>query len=538
MGKVVGIDLGTTFSVVAYIDNNGNPKVLHNREGDVTTPSAVLFLDDEVLVGKEAKRNGVSNPQNYVSEIKRNIGNRNFVFRNELNEEYSSEAITAIILKKIKEDAELALGDTIEGAVITVPAYFYDEDRTATKNAAKIAGINVLGIINEPTAAAIAYGLEKSNNKSTNIMVYDLGGGTFDVSIVNITDTKINILGSDGTRVLGGCDFDKKIIEYVLAEASKKGIDITNDKIAMQSLCLAAEEAKKSLSASSKARITVNCNGIPLMVTITKEQFEQMIDPLLYDTTVFMNSAMEEANLDYSELDKILLVGGSTRIPAVTEYIKTESDGIIPSSDIHPDEAVAIGAAYYAVNICKNSESKPEKEDIYLPNSEKKDIPNVNNRLQEPSIKNDIDLPSSLKSYDFVERTSHGIGVVIEEKGVEKNKVVLPKNSIVPASSTMMFTTLGNYQEIIVLEVTEGQDDDVRFVKIIGSTELKVKPKKHKVDIEISISYDKDSCIHIRVRDVEDNEDLGEMEIIHKNNLSDGEIRNEQTRIGKLNIGD
>ncbi len=526
MGKVVGIDLGTTFSAVSYIDKNGNAQIIPNRDGENITPSTVLFDDEEVIVGKQAKKSAFLHPTNYESFVKRHMGERDYQFVSENGEKYSAEAISAIIIKKLKADAEANLGDTIDGAVITVPAFFSDVQRTSTMDAAKMAGINTLAIINEPTAAALAYGISKGSSEPKTVLVYDLGGGTFDVTIIKFTENEIEPLATDGNRQLGGFDFDNKIVEYVIEEAKKQGLDINKDAKARQALQNEAEEAKKTLSERKKAEISLYICGQPFDVTITRDQFEGMISSLLFRTINVMESAMEEAGLEYSDLDKILLVGGSTRIPAVAKSIEEET-GIKPSQDIHPDEAVAIGAAFYAVDIAK--------KELNAVNNQK----NVNcdsGTFCPPST----DLPPNVESYKFKDITSHGIGVVIADDltGDDINSVILPKNTKVPAEYREQYATQHAYQDTILLQVTQGEDTELKYVTIIGETELKVKPKPEPFPIEVIISCDSDSIIHVRVIDLVTNEDLGEMKIDRVNNLSDQEVQKEANRLGKLNIGD
>lgn len=521
MGKYVGIDLGTTFSAVCYIDKNGNPQIVPNKDGENITPSTVLFDDDEVVVGKQAKKSAFLHPDDYESFAKRHMGERDYQFTSGSGEKYSAEAISAIILKKLKSDAEANLGDNIDGAVITVPAFFSDVQRTSTMDAARMAGLNTLAIINEPTAAALAYGISKGNNESKTVLVYDLGGGTFDVTIMRFTADEIEALASDGNRQLGGYDFDNKIVDYVIDEAKKQGLDINKDMKARQALQIEAEEAKKTLSERKKTEISLYICGQPFSVTITRDQFESMISSLLFRTINVMESAMEEAGLEYSDIDKILLVGGSTRIPAVSKSIEEET-GIKPSQDIHPDEAVAIGAAFYAVDIARKNATSG----------------NTSNNSSSSTINES--LPDTVESYKFKDITSHGIGVVIYDEtiGDDVNSVILPKNTKVPAEYRERYITMTDYQESILLRVTQGEDTELRYVTIIGESELKLKPKPANSPIEVIISCDSDSIIHVRVIDLVTNEDLGEMKIDRVNNLSENEVAQEAHRLGKLNIGD
>lgn len=518
MGKYIGIDLGTTFSCMAYIKENGQPDMIPNREGENTTPSTVLFEGDSTIVGSEAKSQSLFEPQNFEQFVKRHMGERDYLFTTKEGEKFSPEAISAIILSKMKADAEKYLGDTVDGAVITVPAYFNEAQRKATMDAGKIAGLNVIAIINEPTAAALAFGVSKGTDKPQTIMVYDLGGGTFDVTVMRFDSENITVLGTAGDRKLGGYDFDNKIIEAVIAAAEKQGLDINKDLTARQDLQLKAETAKKSLSAREKANITLNVSGTPFKYTITREEFVDMVEPLLFKTIGSMENACDEAGIEYSELDKILLVGGSTRMPVVVDCIKEET-GIVPSSEVHPDEAVAIGAAYHAIDVLKDMQEKAKQS---------------GNATDEVF---DVQIPETSKQYTFTDVTSHGIGVVIQnEYGEEENSVILPKNVQVPAEHTNLYSTTIPYQEKLLIRVTQGEETDMRYVTEIGTAEIQISPREKLVGIEVTISCDENSIIHVRVYDQDLRQDLGEMHIDRVSNLSDEEVRQNQTRIRKLDI--
>ena len=526
MGKYIGIDLGTTFSVAAYIDANGNPQVIDNQEGENITASAVLFEDGHIIVGSDAKKESMLDPEHFVGFAKRNMGNNHISYEID-GIKFKPEEISAIILKKIKNDVEQALGEEVLGAVITVPAYFTDAQRMATKDAAKMAKIPVLSIINEPTAAALAYGITKGDEEKKKILVYDLGGGTFDVSIMQFDNNVIEILSSMGNAELGGFDFDTKISEWFIQEAKTENVDVSAEADAMQELLMKAEDAKKSLSSGrNKVRITVAVQGKKIARELTREQFENMIEPILFQTTSLMNAALEEANLEYEELDKILLVGGSTRIPLVKSMIREET-GIEPSQDIHPDEAVAIGAAYHAVECVKN---KSEKQAQSAEGKSKE---------REPEITVDKEaVPELEEKYTFIDRTAHGIGVVIQsEMGEDINSVVLPKNTAVPAEAQQDYCTVADYQEQILLQVTQGESAELKYTTIVGEAELKLRPKPKGAPIRVVISCDGDSLIHVHVIDLQDNENLGEMRITRSANMSDQEVEAAQQHLGKLNIG-
>jgi molecular chaperone DnaK len=353
MGKILGIDLGTTNSCMAVIEG-GEPTIVPNAEGGRTTPSVVGFSKKgEKLVGQVAKRQLITNSENSVSSIKRHIGEGDYKVT--LNgKEYSPQEVSAMILRKLKEDAESYLGETITQAVITVPAYFNDSQRQATKDAGTIAGLEVMRIINEPTAASLAYGLDK-DEEDHKILIYDLGGGTFDVSILELGGGVFEVLSTAGDTHLGGDDFDQRIVDYLVEEFKKaEGIDLSKDKAALQRLKDAAEKAKIELSGVTSTNInlpfiTADANGQPkhIDIDLTRAQFEKMTADLLDKTLVAVNQAMKDAKVSSSDIDRVLLVGGSTRMPAVTELVK-KAAGKDPYKNINPDEAVAVGAAIQA----------------------------------------------------------------------------------------------------------------------------------------------------------------------------------------------
>ncbi|NLL81537.1 MAG: molecular chaperone DnaK [Tissierellia bacterium] len=348
MGKIIGIDLGTTNSCVAVMEG-GEPTVIPNAEGNRTTPSVVAFTKDgERLVGETARRQAVTNPEKTITSIKRQMGSDHKVKIDDKN--YTPEEISAMILQKIKTDVESYLGETVEEAVITVPAYFTDSQRQATKDAGRIAGLEVKRIINEPTAAALAYGMDKEEGQSK-IMVFDLGGGTFDVSILEIGDGVFEVLSTRGNNKLGGDDFDNELIKYISEEFKKEnGVDLTQDKMSLQRLNEAAEKAKKELSSMMSTNINLpfitatSAGPLHLNMDITRAKFEELTSHLVDKTLEPVRAAIKDSGLSYSDIDKVLLVGGSTRIPAVQEAVK-KLIGKEPQKDINPDECVAIGAA-------------------------------------------------------------------------------------------------------------------------------------------------------------------------------------------------
>ena len=347
MGKIIGIDLGTTNSCVAVMEG-GQPVVIVNSDGARTTPSVVGFAKNgERLIGETAKRQAITNPDNTISSIKSHMGENYKV--NIEGKAYSPQEISAMILQKLKADAEAYLGETVTEAVITVPAYFNDSQRQATKDAGKIAGLDVKRIINEPTSAALAYGLDNENEQK--IMVYDLGGGTFDVSIIEIGDGVIEVLSTNGDTRLGGDDFDQKIIDWMVAEfKNANGVDLSTDKMAMQRLKEAAEKAKKELSSATTTNInlpfiSMNANGpLHFDMNLSRAKFDELTHDLVERTAIPVQNALKDAGITAADLGKVLLVGGSTRIPAVQEKVK-QLTGHEPNKSLNPDECVALGAS-------------------------------------------------------------------------------------------------------------------------------------------------------------------------------------------------
>ncbi|MBQ3201205.1 MAG: molecular chaperone DnaK, partial [Clostridia bacterium] len=346
MAKIIGIDLGTTNSCVAVLEG-GEPVVIPNAEGARTTPSVVAFKENERIVGNAAKRQAITNPDRTISSIKREMGSS---YKKTIdNKDYTPQEISAMVLQKLKQDAEAYLGETVSQAVITVPAYFSDSQRQATKDAGRIAGLEVLRIINEPTAAALAYGMDKETNQK--ILVYDLGGGTFDVSILEIGDGVFEVLATHGNNRLGGDDFDQRIMNHIIRQfKAESGIDLSGDRMAMQRLKEAAEKAKIELSSMAQTNvnlpfITADATGPKhLDMTITRAKFNELTSDLVDKTKDCVHIAMKDAGLSNADVDKVILVGGSTRIPAVQEMVKNVT-GKEPFKGINPDECVAIGAA-------------------------------------------------------------------------------------------------------------------------------------------------------------------------------------------------
>ena len=482
--KTIGIDLGTTNSCVAVMEN-GEPVVIANAEGSRTTPSVVAFQKDgERLVGQVAKRQAVSNPDKTVQSIKRHMGSDYKVSIDD--KKYTPQEISAMILSKLKKDAESYLGGTVTDAVITVPAYFSDSQRQATKDAGKIAGLNVLRIINEPTAAALSYGLDKEG-KTQKVIIYDLGGGTFDVSIMEIGDGVFEVLATHGNNMLGGDDFDKRVMDYLVAEfKQKEGIDLSNDKLAMQRLKEAAEKAKIELSGMTKTNvnlpfITADATGPKhLDVDITKQKFDALTADLVSATVIPMQNAMKDAGLSYSEVDKVILVGGSTRIPAVIDEVRKVT-GKEPFKGINPDECVAIGAA----------------------------------------IQGGV-LSGEVKDVVLLDVTPLSLG--IETLGGVCTKLI-ERNTTIPVKKSQVFSTAADNQTAVDIHILQGEREFAKDNKTLGNFQLTgIAPAPRGVpQIEVTFDIDANGIVNVSAKDMGTGKSQN-ITITSSSNLSDADI--------------
>jgi molecular chaperone DnaK len=509
LGRIIGIDLGTTFSAVAAVNDLDQPEVLINRDGESTTPSVVLFQGDEPLVGTMAKRAATTAPLDVVEFVKRAMGDSSWRFDTTGGRSYRPEEVSALIVKRLKEDAEQALGGAITEAVITVPAYFDDAQRQATRDAGTIAGLDVLRVVNEPTAAALAYGLSTGFNGT--VLVYDLGGGTFDVTVLRISNGTFDIVATGGDRNLGGFQWDGELMALLNERhQAAGGPDLLDGGELEAGLRERAVLAKHSLSSVERARVVLGAGSSVTTLEVTRSDFEEATSGLLSRTRELAEMVRDDAGMSWSDIDRVLLVGGSTRMPMVRAMAESVIARPIERR-IHPDEIVALGAAVQA-------------------------------RLVEADRGTAADLKVNDHRVEIGDVTSHGLGTfaINADSGRRENSVIIPHNTKIPAKRPGYFSTVRDNQTEIDVEVTVGDDDDPEYVRnVTGDKPLRVRipPYPAGAPIEIVYAYDIDQTVFVEVKDLTSGNLLGTFEVTDIANMSRAEVAQAAGKMRSTEVG-
>ena len=518
--KAFGIDLGTTYSAIAVYED-GAPHLLPNSDGDDTTPS-VLFSngvtasgDDEIIVGQEAKNYAASEPDNIVQFIKRKMGQSGPLvdYVAPSGKTYNPEMLSSFILKKLCKDASSHVNFPVKDVVITVPAYFDDARRVATRQAGTIAGLNVLAVLNEPTAAAIAFGLGREWRGR--VLVYDLGGGTFDVTIMDIDGNHFRTVATDGDHALGGFNFDGRMVELILEKLGKQGITIDDDNDqAFAEIRERAERAKRILSDNESTNVRLR--GIRGAVQITREEFEKATADLLMRTKVILEGTLEAAGTSWNGIDQLLVIGGSTKMPMVKRMLE-EISGMETAYRADPDTAVAEGAAIFAGTFDLESGDGRDARD----------------NDGHPAVGGDDE--KGIASIIIRDVTSQSLGVITVDEFTRKrqNTIVIPHNTLIPARCSKVVYTLENNQTQVLIQVTEGNDESVEYVNIIGSSTLTLPAYPKGSPMEVIYAYDPDQTIYIEVIDKVANRSMGTFEIDRSSNMSDRDVRDAYELVGR-----
>jgi molecular chaperone DnaK len=522
---VCGIDLGTTNSAIACIDEHGKAMIIPNTDSERITPSVVIFEENEVLVGRIAKNSAVAASDRVVQFVKRHMGEEGWI-RTFFDKEYTPEMISAVILRRIVQDAEKTTGNKVGPVVITVPAYFNEVERKATQDAGIIAGLEVASVLNEPTAAALAYGLDKLGQKRK-VLVYDLGGGTFDVTIIEIDGTKIDVLATDGERRLGGVDWDDEIINFVAEKfQAEHGIDPRSDLDSYQDMRTKAEEAKVSLSKIDKVRILCQCQGKTTKVELTREEFENLTKGLLDQTETYLSVVLEKAELSWSDIQDVLMVGGMTRMPAVQQMIERVTS-LKAETSVNPDECVAIGAAYY--NAVMGLQSKGPEEDT----------PAV--VLAGESLQNiDEEVKVLLAGVQVTNVNSHSLGIIglRPADGTQINHIMIPKNTPIPVEHTEPCGTAQDNQVSVQIKVVEGESENPEDCTEIGSCEISDLPKGRSKGalIDVTYRYGADGRLQVTGRDRETAKEAS-VEIVRAGGMDETAVEEAQKNVEDLEVG-
>jgi molecular chaperone DnaK len=510
MAPIIGIDLGTTNSAVAIVNEFGRPEILPNREGGRVTPSVVMFDASGPVVGEIARASAVMRPGDTAQFVKRHMGEPDWSFRTSAGEELSAEAISARILARLKEDAEAHLGEPVTKAVISVPAYFDDARRTATIDAATIAGLEVVRLLNEPTAAALAYGLNARDAET--VLVYDLGGGTFDVTIMRVNvdaGAEFTVLATDGDTRLGGYDWDNALMNWLDEQFSATGApSLLAEPESEQMLRDHAVRAKHTLTTRDEANVFLSWRGFNEKIVLTRALFDDVTAPLLARTARCIDKALEDAGLTWAAIDKCVLVGGSSRMPQVSMLV-TQLSGHIPLTEVNPDEAVALGASIYAA-LAGEAGAVP----ILTGSGERLD---------------------AITLHDV---TAHSMGVVIAENhGVNRlNSIIVPKGTVIPCFLTGMYSTTIDNQTEWQCEVTEGEETDLQYVNIVGTGTISLPGNAPAGTVmEVAMNYDANGIINVFVRDL-DRMMVGELAIDRTVNLTDAQIIESRGRLETVGV--
>jgi molecular chaperone DnaK len=483
----------------------GKPSLVINREGESLTPSVVLFSDDQVLVGSTARRAAATMPADCAQFVKRQMGDPHWRFIDSRGREYRAEEVSALLLRRLVEDAELTLGEPVRDVVITVPAYFDDARRRATLDAGEIAGLRVLRLVNEPTAAAIAYGLDTLAEGT--FFVYDLGGGTFDVTVMRARRGELEVIATDGDRNLGGFDFDNVLMRHVADRVREEGGPDLHDVLVLEAdLREKCELAKRQLTTVDQASVFISAGGTHYRVQVTRSEFDELARPLLDRTEMTAAGVLDDAGLTWAHIDHILLVGGSTRMRMVQQMIARVS-GKKPVTGVNPDEAVALGAAVVAE--AASTAAMPEES-------------------------SNVTALSRMKIKDV---TSQGLGVVALEHGIRVNTLVIPRNTRIPAKHERTYYTVENNQRAIEAEITEGEDEDLAYVTVLGTRPITLTPNLPvNSPLKIIMSYDIDGVIHVEVVDVANNKSLGEFELDRPYNLDQDQVHEMRTQLATREV--